>query len=445
MHTLRGKNVTVFGLGRFGGGIAVTRWLVGQGADVLVVDQDSREKLSASVAQLADLPVRFRLGDAGESDFWRSDLIVASPAVPPHNGFLIAARAAGVPITTEIRLFIERCPAPIIGVTGTKGKSTATALLGLMLARRMPTHIGGNIGGSLLAKLPEIAPTDRVVLELSSYMLAHLGEIEFSPHIALVTMIGADHLDWHGSREAYVAAKRNILRFQRREDFAVLCSDDPGAAALAEQAIGNVVGYSLADCRPFELRLPGRHNQLNAQGAFAAAAIAGVSWEQAQAAIADFPGLPHRLQLVHESDGVRWFNDSIATIPDAALAALESFAPGKVIQIIGGKDKHLPIDSLCSGLRARAKAVLCVGSTGSQLADALRPVSASSAAAEEGRGEGLYPIVLDCGCLPKAVAEARRLAAAGDVVLLSPGYPSYDQFVNFEERGRSFADLARLA
>jgi UDP-N-acetylmuramoylalanine--D-glutamate ligase len=427
MQSIRNKNVTVLGLGRFGGGIAVTRWLVEQGANVLVADQEARDKLTESVAQLAGLPVKFRLGDASENDFWNADLVVASPAVPPHNGFLIAARAAGVPITTEIRLFIERCAAPIIGVTGTKGKSTTTALLGRMLSTRFVTHVGGNIGGSLLAKLPEIKASDRVVLELSSYMLAHLGESGFSPHIAVVTMLGADHLDWHGSRQAYVSAKKNILRFQKPDDYAVLCADDPGAAALAEKAVGKVVRYSLTDCRPFALRIPGRHNQLNAQGAYAAASVAGVSWEAAQEAIAEFAGLPHRLQLVHESGGVRWFNDSIATIPEAAVVAIESFEFGKVIQIIGGKDKHLPADALCAVLSERAKAVLCVGATGGMLAEVL-----------SGKTN-----VFNCGDLPGAVAQAKLLAKPGDVVLLSPGYPSYDQFVNFEQRGLMFAELAK--
>jgi UDP-N-acetylmuramoylalanine--D-glutamate ligase len=427
MQEVGGKRVTVFGLGRFGGGIAVTRWLVEQGAEVLVADQEAAAKLADSVAQLKDLSVRFRLGDASKDDFSKADLIVASPAIPPHNEFLVAARAADVPITTEIRLFIERCPAEIFGITGTKGKSTTSAMLGAMLAQRFVTHVGGNIGGSLLATLPAMTASDRVVLELSSYMLEHLGAARWSPRVAMVTMLGSDHLEWHGSREAYVAAKKNILRFQRPQDDAVLNGDDPGAAALAIDAVGRVSLYSLSGCRPFSLRVPGRHNQLNAQGAFAAARLAGVTWEQAQAALADFPGLPHRLQLVHESDGVRWYNDSIATIPAAAVAALESFEAGSVIQIIGGKDKHLAIDALVAALNARAKAILCIGATGPMLAGALK-------------GERT---VVECGDLPAAVAQARRVAAAGDIVLLSPGYPSYDQFVNFEQRGETFTRLAR--
>ena len=181
--------MTVAGLGRFGGGIAVTRWLCAQGANVLVTDSDSAEKLADSLKQLKGLPIELRLGEHREADFTSADLIVASPAIPPQNPFIQAARAAGKPVTTEIRLFVERCPAKIIGVTGTKGKSTTTAMLGKILAVTGKTWVGGNIGKSLLAELDQIQRTDRVVLELSSYMLEHLRELRWSPHVAVVTMI----------------------------------------------------------------------------------------------------------------------------------------------------------------------------------------------------------------------------------------------------------------
>jgi len=422
------KRVTVFGLGRFGGGIAVTRWLVGQGASVVVADQDPPARLAGSVNQLRDISVEFRLGELSERDFTAADLIVASPAIPPHHPLLAAARAGGVPITTEIRLFIERCPVQVFGITGTKGKSTTTAMLGRMLARRFRAHVGGNIGGSLLQKLPEIGAEDRVVLELSSYMLEHLGAARWSPHVAVVTMLGVDHVEWHRSREAYLSAKKNILRFQTSDDYAILNAMDEGAGALASEAKGHVVSYGLPGARPFALLMPGQHNQINAQGAFAAAQIAGNTWDEAQTAVADMPALPHRLELVHESDGVRWINDSIATIPNAAVAALESFPPNRVVQIIGGKDKHLAVEAMCTALAARAKAVLCIGATEPMLTDALRQAGAN---------------VVGCGDLATAVTQARELAGEGDVVLLSPGYPSYDQFVNLEERGELFSRLAR--
>ena len=422
--------MTVAGLGRFGGQIAAARWLCGEGAIVCVTDREPPEKLADSVSQLKGLPIELRLGEHREADFCGSDLVVASPAIAPHNPFLLAARHAGVPVVTEIQLFIERCPAKILGVTGTKGKSTTTVMLGRILSRRFKTWTGGNIGKSLLGDLGQIGPTDLVVLELSSFMLEYLGERQWSPHVAVVTMIWSDHLDWHGSAQAYVQAKKNILRFQTADDYAVLNQQDPPTAELAREARGRVIFYGGAEAGKFQLILPGDHNQLDAQGAFAAASILGVDWETAQLALADFSGLPHRLQLVHESAGVRYYNDSIATVPEAAIAALDSFPPKKVIQIVGGSDKGLAPTALCAALVERAKAILCIGTTGPHLAELMERSDSPTAAA-----------VYRCGDLPTAVAMSRRIAAAGDIVLLSPGFASYDQFVNFEHRGDDFQIL----
>jgi UDP-N-acetylmuramoylalanine--D-glutamate ligase len=357
-------------------------------------------------------------------------MVVASPAIPPHSPMLAAARGAGVGVTTEIRLFVERCPGTIIGVTGTKGKSTTTAMLGRMLAKKFTTHVGGNIGGSLLEKLPTIGGSDLVVLELSSYMLDHLKESRWSPHIAVVTMIGVDHVEWHGSARAYVEAKKNILRFQRPDEFAVLNGEDAGAAALASEARGRAILYGMG--KPFALLTPGRHNQLNAQGAFAAAGIMGITWEAAQEAVADFPGLPHRLELVHESGGVKYYDDSIATIPEAAIAALESFPAKKVIQIVGGYDNHAPLTAMCTALVERAKAILCIGQRGEDLARMAEEGTSLHAAA-----------TYRCGDMATAVRVAKSIATAGDIVLLSTGCKSYDQFVNFEQRGEVFARCVR--
>ncbi len=425
MTDVRGKRVTVLGLGHFGGGIAVSRWSVEQGARVTVADDAAAERLGDSVAQLAGLPIDFRLG--GEP-LPAADLVVASPAVPPTHPALVAARAAGTPVTTEICLFAERCPAPVFGVTGTKGKSTTSTLLGRMLGPG--TWVGGNIGRSLLADLPAIRPTDRVVLELSSFMLHYLGRAGWSPHVAVVTLLTRDHLDWHGSIENYVADKRQIVAHQRPDDLAVLNGGDPATAALAAATAARVVRFNTGSERPFALRLSGAHNQVNAQAAFAAAATAGVTWDAAQAAVADFAGLPHRLEVVADVAGVRWVNDSIATIPEAAVAALRSFPAGRTVQIVGGSGKKaLDTADLCAALAADAHAVLCIGETGPALAAEVNRRSAGRA----------WP----CGDLPTAIGAARQLARPGDVVLLSPGHPSYDQFVNFQERGETFTRLAR--
>jgi UDP-N-acetylmuramoylalanine--D-glutamate ligase len=429
---LSGKKVTVAGLGQFGGGIAATQWLCAQGAIVLVTDRDSPEKLSESLEQIKGLPVTLRLGEHRVEDFTSADLVVASPAIAPGNPFLRAAREAGVPVSTEIRLFIERCPAAIIGVTGTKGKSTTTAMLGRMLATGFKTWVGGNIGKSLLPDLDRIQKTDLVVLELSSFMLEHLRELKWSPHVALFTIISADHLEWHGGLDAYLDAKKNLLRFQEPGDVAVLNEEDLMCATFAHEAPGKVLLYGTRNCRRFDLALPGGHNQLNAQGAFAAAGIYGIDWADAQKSLADFTGLPHRLQLIHEEAGVKYIDDSIATIPDAAVAALNAFPSKKVIQIVGGYDKGLPITAMCGALIERAKAILCIGATGPRIAELLELSSSQSAAA-----------AYRCGDLATAVKIARGMAASGDIVLLSPGFSSHDQFVNFEKRGEMFANLVK--
>lgn len=432
MIDLKNKRVTVAGLGRFGGGIAVSRWLVEQGARVLVTDSASGEALGDSVAKLADLPIEYHLGAHRVEDFTSCDLVVASPAIERSNPLLKAAQAAGVPVTTEICLLIERLAVgTVIGVTGTKGKSTTTAMLGRMLKSVHTTWIGGNIGGSLLFDLPKMNPDDWVLLELSSYMLDYLGERRWSPHVAVLTLLSQDHLAWHGSADAYVQAKANILRYQSGSDYAVINASCAAAMELAALTPARVVPFDLGG-RPFELRIPGRHNQLNAQGAFAAAAVLGVGWDSAQEAIREFSGLPHRLQLVHEAGGVRYFNDSIATIPEAAIAALESFASKTVLQIVGGYDKHLPLDGMCGLLADRAKAVLCIGATGPVIAETIGRSHCTGA-----------PPVYNCGDLATAVKTARASAHDGDVILLSPGCASYDQFANFEKRGEAFTHLAK--
>lgn len=428
MQSLAGKRVTVLGLGRFGGGIAVARWLCGQNAVVTVVDREPVEKLADSVRQLDGLPITFRLGDERESDFTQADLVVTSPAVKPTHPLLLAAEAAGVPVTTEICLFAERCPGRVFGVTGTKGKSTTSKLLGMMLDTASPggqCFVGGNIGKSLLADLPRMVERSVVVLELSSYMLHWLGKMNWSPHVAVLTMLGRDHLDWHGGEAGYLDAKRNIVRFQRPGGLLVRRDDDLSQTFQTQPGV-SVATYPTDTVPPLPLQLPGAHNQANAQAAFLAARHAGVTFEAAAAAVQDFRGLPHRLQLVHESGGVRYFNDSIATIPESAILACESFESGRVIQIIGGSIKEgLSWDAMCDRLAGRCKRVLTIGEIGPALANRCGEVAE-------------YAETLDA-----AVARAKSIARAGDVVLLSPGTASYDQFANYEKRGERFAQQVK--
>ncbi|HEX8340139.1 MAG TPA: UDP-N-acetylmuramoyl-L-alanine--D-glutamate ligase [Tepidisphaeraceae bacterium] len=428
---LYGKRVTLLGLGRFGGGIAAARWLCGQGARVTVVDRDDAAKLAASVKQLDGLPIAFRLGqnEQRESDFTQADLVVASPAVKPSHPMLLAAEAGGVAVTTEIGLFVERCAVPVVGVTGTKGKSTTSAMIAHLLQGRRPCFFGGNIGKSLLGQIDEINHSGGlVVLELSSFMMHWLGKREWSPAVAVVTMLGQDHLDWHGSAEAYLDAKRNITRFQR-PGARLVRRGDAMSRTFATPAGVEVREYPDSALPPFTLAVPGAHNAVNAQAAFLAVeSPAFLTWNDAQDALRSFAGLPHRLQVVHESGGVQWVNDSIATIPEAAMIACDAFPAGTVIQIVGGSRKEgLSWEAMGAHLAARCKRVLTIGEIGPDVAQRCG-----------GNAEHV-------DTLAAAVARAAALAGRGDTVLLSPGTASYDQFVNFEARGDAFTHLAREA
>lgn len=420
------------GLGRFGGGVGVTRFLVQQGAHVLVTDQSPESDLKKSVVALAGLDVSFRLGKHHVDDFTNADLIVVNPAVKPvGNPYLQAATDAGVPLTSEIRLLVERLPNPnrVIGITGSAGKSTVTAMVGLILANACKSNnhrcfVGGNIGGSLLGEIESMKHDDWVVLELSSFMLDSLCVDNWSPHIAVVTNLSPNHIDWHGSIDAYYDAKRHILRHQQPDDFAVL---GPGVSDVF-QSCGQCAALNTdVETPTIPLLLPGRHNQLNARLALATTNIAGVPHEHAVASLAEFPGLPHRLQFVCERGGVRYLNDSKSTTPEAAILAIESFPPDVVHVILGGDDKKSDLTTLSANAKARCKAIYTIGLTGEGIANA--------ASAADGSAE-----VIRCQTLDRAVESTMPRIAPGDVVLLSPACASWDQFTNYEQRGQRFVE-----
>jgi len=423
-----GQRVTVVGLGRFGGGLGVTRWLCEQGARVTVSDKAPAEELAESVRLLEGLDVSLHLGAHDERDFTEADLLVVSPAVPPHAPPLKLASAAGVPRTTEINLFLWRCPAPVVGITGTVGKSTTTAMIGEVLSRRMPTHVGGNIGRSLLGDLPRIAPDHAVVLELSSFQLEALPEVARSPHVALVTNFAPNHLDRHVTAAAYADAKKNLFRFQQPGDVLILnAADAPTAAWAAEAPEGVRVEHFDPAAEPFELAVVGAHNQANAQAAWAVARQFGIDRDTGASALAGFPGLPHRLQFVAERGGVRYYNDSKCTTPEGAVVALASFPPRTAVFIVGGYDKGVGFDELGAALAERAKAVIALGATAERI---LLAVDVHRA--------GTDPPTARAADLSAAVRLAAAHAGPGDAVALSPACASYDQFVNYEQRGAEF-------
>jgi UDP-N-acetylmuramoylalanine--D-glutamate ligase len=449
-ENLAGKKVTVVGLGRFGGGVGVTRWLTGQGAKVTVSDQANADSLADSVNALAGLDVTLHLGGHHLSDFTDTDLLVINPAVPKNNPNIQAGLSAGIAWTTEINLFIQRCPGRLVGITGSVGKSTTTAMIGEILRRHFRTFVGGNIGKSLLDDLPQIGQDAVVVLELSSFQLEDLPQIGISPSIAVVTNLTPNHLDRHGTMESYAAAKKNIFKFQSPADCLILNSACAITSAWAKDAVGRVEYFdgridsddsknadaaspAARGAEAFKLCLPGAHNQANAQAAWTAVRQLGVDRASAQAVLADFAGLPHRLAFVCQSaGGVKYYNDSKCTTPEGCMVAVRSFLPRQAVVIVGGYDKHVSFDAMGQVLADRAKAVVAIGATKSQI----------TAAIGAHRQDSLPKVEL-ADDFPSAVRAAAKLAGSGDAVLLSPACASYDMFDNYEQRGDLFVELVK--
>lgn len=458
---LAGKRVVVMGLGRFGGGIGVTRFLAARGARVLVTDLDGEARLSDSLASIADLvqagEVTLRLSGHEHADFASADLIVANPAVPRpwDNAYLSAGLAAGVPITTEIALLTSRLPdrSRVVGITGTAGKSTTSAMTAMILAEAFGSqrvHFGGNIGGSLLDRVQTIRADDWVVLELSSAQLYWLntdagfaGQRGWSPGVGVLTNLAPNHLDWHRGMDDYAAAKRVLFAFQEASDGAVLPSAGDAAFWL-KGGLGRVAGvdrWLAEEGERLSLLLPGEHNKRNAAAAMASAnLLAGVDAERARHWLCGFGGLPHRLQAVAlgeaaQKRGIRAFNDSKCTTPEGAALAIEAFAASgecgtdRVVLIAGGADKGVDLSPMAEAA-ARCAAAFTIGKTGEALAGLIERAGGSGKAV---------------GTLEEAVREAVWAVGDGGVVLLSPGCASWDQFVNYQARGDAFAQLVREA
>lgn len=454
-----GKHVIVMGLGRFGGGIGVTRWLCGQGAKVLVTDMASKDKLAESLQSLDGLEFTRRLGGHDLSDLDHCDLLVVSPAVDKKkSAFYQSAVSRGIPCTSEMNLFLERCSGTLVGITGTVGKSTTTAMIGTILdsAARSSDWVhgkvwlGGNIGKSLLDDLPNISASDVVVLELSSFQLEDAAGIRRSPNIAVITNLRDNHLDRHGTMTQYAEAKSSIFSFQKPADHLLMPLDEdlsafPGQWRRRENLRWYGVNRQMRTMRfsrsadphgetvelAAKLTVPGLHNLMNAAAAVSVARLLGVTDNISCRALSDFGGLPHRLEFVGEFAGVKYYNDSKATTPEAAMTSLSAFeAP--VVLLVGGSDKGSPFDDLARTVAHRAKAAICIGQTGPRLADEI----------ERFKSPGNGPAVERATDFQSAFALARSHARSGDVILLSPGCASYDWFKNYEDRGEQFRRLA---
>ncbi|MCP4613550.1 MAG: UDP-N-acetylmuramoyl-L-alanine--D-glutamate ligase [Planctomycetes bacterium] len=444
-YNFAGKKVLIMGLGRFGGGVDCAEFAARTGAKVIVTDSAPAEKLSDSIEKLNEFSdIEFHLGSHGEADFRQADIIIANPAVPDDNEFLEIARRNNKFITSQINIFFELCSAQIVGITGANGKSTTTALTAHLLRGTSIENVwlSGNIGNQpLLTILDKIKADDLVILELSSFQLESLSQIAKAPTVSLLTNLTPNHLDRHGTFENYCAAKENIFEYQKLNDNRPAISIFNAEDSIASEWFGKYkkdagrtcIRYSSDDVSK-EIRdsftLPGRFNLSNLAAAISIARHFGIDDEQIKKSLPEFRPLPHRLEFIAEINGVSWYNDSIATTPQSAIAALEAFEQPKII-IAGGYDKDLPFEELGEKIAAGAKAAILFGQTASKIASAIKLFPQA----------GTKIQIVDS--LSEAVQSAVRLAVPGDVVLLSPACASYDMFENFQQRGREFSKFVR--
>jgi UDP-N-acetylmuramoylalanine--D-glutamate ligase len=443
---LRGKHVLVIGLARTG--IATARFCADHGAIVSAIDSHAESELGAEVLSLREEGVKLELGGQPESSLLKQDLVIPSPGVPADAPLLQQARSKGITVWSEIELADRFLDGRLIGITGSNGKTTTTSLVHHILqVAGFSTMVAGNIGTPLISRVALTSEGTTTVVELSSFQL-ELVET-FHPDIAVLLNLTPDHLDRHKTMQAYASAKARIFEKQTESDFAVLNADDPGVLRLApkrpqiywfsrkkEVSQG---AYLRGDELVFrtskqeeillkreEISLPGAHNLENVLAAVTAARLEGASVAAISEAVRTFPGVEHRLEFVAEIAGVRYYNDSKATNVDATLKALEAF-PGRVLIILGGKDKGSDYSVLQGALRERCVLALLIGAA----AEKIEQQIAGSVALERADN------------LERAVEIAGQAARSGDIVLLAPACASFDQFENYEHRGRVFKELVR--
>jgi UDP-N-acetylmuramoylalanine--D-glutamate ligase len=430
------------GLGSFGGGAGAARYLAELGATVTVTDQRGPEGLTRSLEELRGLPIAYALGGHRRADFERAELVVVNPAVRPHDPLLAVARSAGARLTSEIELFLEAVRARVVAITGTQGKSSTTHMTHALLAgANLRAHRGGNIGGSLLPLLPAIEPDEVVVLELSSYQLESLAGSRTAARAEAVAVVNilADHLERHGTVEAYAAAKRRILELLKPGGHAFLPRDDPRYDTWAVD--GTKVRFAAHDAeeglfvrdgafrsgperlgRVADLALPGAFQRENALLALGLAEAAGARPEALARALPQLRGLEHRLQDLGRFRGRRVIDNAVSTTPDSTLSALTSLAPG-VVLILGGKAKRLPLDELARVAGERVSHAVAFGEAGPVFARAL-----------EAQGVPVDVVVT----VEEAAALSLERGSPEGEVLFSPAAASFDAYANFEERAAAF-------
>ncbi len=416
--------MTALVVGAARSGVALATHLVLEGRDVRVTDRRTAQQLESELALMPG-SVELRLGGYDSTVLEGVDIVYASPGVPWDSDLLNEARSRGIKVSSEIDLFLSLCRGTVVGITGTNGKTTTTALTGEVLsAGKRPVIVGGNIGDTVLDRVEEITPQHWVVLELSTFQLESVERPHF--HVGVVLNITPDHLDRHKTMERYADLKGRAIEFAEPQDFAVLNGRDPIVRGLASRTRAQVVWFDQHQPLP-PMPLPGRHNMENALAAAAVGRIAGLSDDVIGTAIRKFKGVEHRLELVGEWSGVRWYNDSKATNPDAGRVAINAFPGAPVVLIAGGYGSGFELHEWVADVLEKVDAVVLMGASADLLASELKA----------------HPRVRRAMDLEEAVTFAGSLAQPGGVVLLSPAYKSFDMFKDFEDRGNQFKELVR--
>ncbi len=446
-ESIAGKRVAICGIGN--NNVPVIYLFLKHGAKVIACDKRTESELGEVAAELITAGADLRLGETYLDDL-EVDLVLRTPGMKPYLPPFEAARAHGITVTSEMELFFELCEAPIYAVTGSDGKTTTTTIVaGLLDAAGVKTFVGGNIGRALLPYVEDITADDAAVVELSSFQLTRMTQ---SPHMAVVTNVAPNHLDWHTDMQEYIDAKRNLVAHQRNNDRAILNRDNAITNGFADNTAGDVWQFSrrqrvqkgcwLDDERRIvvtdedgdhivmhadDIRIPGEHNVENYMAAIAAV-WGTVKTEDIIHFARSFGGVEHRSELVRELGGVCWYNDSIGSSPSRTIAGLHAFKQ-KVILIAGGYDKHIPYDPIGPVAAEKVKTAILMGATADAIERAIRAHSE-------------LPIIRVKN-MEEAVAAAHAIAEDGDIVFMSPASASFDMYKNFEVRGNHFKSLVK--
>ena len=444
-HSLRGLNILVMGLGV--SNRPLVRLLLSYGCTVTGCDRTPREKLDAEVLELESLGCKLKVGENYLEDL-QADLVFRTPGMHPDIPALKKLRENGAKVTSEMQVFFELCPCNLLAVTGSDGKTTTTTLISEILkADGKTVWLGGNIGTPLLSSVPQMEKEHWAVVELSSFQLM---DMTLSPHVAVITNLAPNHLDVHKDMEEYIWAKQNLYRYQKPEDVLVLNGDN--SITNAFEGVGKTRYFSrqnnlekgvymkenmiFRDETPVldtsTILLPGVHNVENYMAAIAA--VQDIASDDAVRHVAaNFGGVEHRIELVRIVNGVKYYNDSIASSPSRTIAGLKSFSQ-KVLLIAGGYDKHIPYDVLGPEICEKVKVLFVNGATGPQIRQAVEQTPGYTAG---------KPEIVDCSDFTDAVNKAVQIAKEGDIVLMSPASAAFDQFKNFMERGNYFKKLIK--